>query len=164
MTIFDDTASFAHDFIVSRIISHEVELFLLTEDQDKYLSADVEAVLLDQINNRLLSENKKYCPVKALPPTAIAECILNRELKYACAIGQSRETAEQLMIYVDGDLDNVMYVSADRHIRRIANQYRYKMSYTNLCSVVEHVRDWLPLLSETRLSKKPSAGTDILAS
>ena len=42
---------------VNQIISDEVELFFSTRDQSQLTSADVEFYLLNQINNRLLSEN-----------------------------------------------------------------------------------------------------------
>ena len=68
------TASLVNDTMVpavNQLISEEVSIFLDTVDQSLCSPADVETLLLNRINTRLISENTKYtfcdCEVY-LPP------------------------------------------------------------------------------------------------
>lgn len=64
---------------INKIFADEVELFFLN-DQSLLTPMDVEYVLLNQVNNRFLSLNKKhglkgagaYHPIQTLPPVVIA--------------------------------------------------------------------------------------------
>ena len=142
---------------VNQLILEEVSIFLDTVKQSAYCPADVESLLLNQINKRLLGENKKnslrgalvHRPLKVLPPSVIATCILNRELRHTGLIGESEATAE-LVTYEDEGLDEGLYVPAEQRIRRLARHYHYTISPSDLNAVVEHVRDSVPLLVESK--------------
>ena len=141
---------------VNQLIFEEVAIFLGTKKQSTYCPEAVEMLLLNRINERLLGENKKnglrgalaHRPLKVLPPSVIATCILNRELKHTGLIGKSRATAE-LATYEDAGPDEGLYVPADQHIRRLARQYHYTISSKDLNAVVECVRDSVDLLKES---------------
>lgn len=141
---------------INQLISDEVELFIRA-DQTRYTPEQVESNLLHAINTRILTENAQgglkgalsYRPVKVLPPSVIATCILKRELRHTGLIGESEATAE-LVTYEDEGLDEGLYVPAEQRIRRLARQYHYTISPSDLNAVVEHVRDSVPLLVESK--------------
>lgn len=160
------TTSFASGAMLQttdQLIFTEVTKFLLEKDQSMYLPDDVAMVLLNQINKRLLGENKEHGlkgglahrPLKALPPAVIATCILHRELKHTGLIGKSKATAE-LVTYEDQGPDKGLYVPAEDRIRSLASQYYYTISSKDIRDVVERVRDWVSLLEE-------SEGNDVVA-
>lgn len=138
-----------------QLVRQEVKIFLGT-DQSAYGPEDAGSALLDRINKRLISENTKHelrgglahRPLKVLPPSVIATCILNRELRHTGLIGESEATAE-LMTYEDAGPDEGLYVPADQNIRRLARQYHYTISSKDLNAVVECVRDSVSLLKES---------------
>jgi len=153
------TTSLVNDTVlptVNQLIFEEVAIFLGTKKQKAYGPADAESLLLNQINKRLLGENKKndlrgaraHRSLKVLPPSVIATCILNRELRHTGLIGESEATAE-LVTYEDAGPDEGLYVPAEQHIRRLARQYHYTISPKDLNAVVECVRDSVPLLVES---------------
>ena len=141
---------------INQLILQEVANFLGTKNQSTYCPEDVERFLLNQINKRLLGENEKnglrgglaHRPLKVLPPSVIATCILKRELRHTGLIGESRATAE-LVTYEDAGLDEGLYVPAEDLIRRLARQYHYTISSKDLNAVVECVRDSVSLLKES---------------
>ena len=141
---------------INQLISEEVAIFLAPKKQSTYCPEDAERFLLNQINKRLLGENERnglrgglaHRPLKVLPPSAIATCILHRELKHTGLIGKSRATAE-LMTYEDAGPDEGLYVPAEDSIRRLARQYHYTISSKDLNAVVESVRDSVSLLVES---------------
>ena len=141
---------------INQLISEEVAIFLAPKKQSTYCPADAERFLLNQINKRLLGENERnglrgglaHRPLKVLPPSTIATCILHRELKHTGLIGKSRATAE-LVTYEDAGPDEGLYVPAEDRIRRLARQYHYTISSKDLNAVVECVRDSAQLLSES---------------
>ena len=141
---------------INQLISEEVAIFLAPKNQSTYCPEDAERFLLNQINKRLLGENERnglrgglaHRPLKVLPPSAIATCILHRELKHTGLIGKSRATAE-LMTYEDAGPDEGLYVPAEDSIRRLARQYHYTISSKDLNAVVESVRDSVSLLVES---------------
>ena len=138
-----------------QLVRQEVKIFLGT-DQSAYGPEDAGSALLDRINKRLISENTKHelrgglahRPLKVLPPSVIATCILNRELRHTGLIGESEATAE-LMTYEDAGPDEGLYVPAEDRIRRLARQYHYTISSKDLNAVVECVRDSVSLLKES---------------
>ena len=142
---------------INQLISEEVAIFLAPKKQSTYCPEDAERFLLNQINKRLLGENERnglrgglaHRPLKVLPPSAIATCILHRELKHTGLIGKSRATAE-LVTYEDAGPDEGLYVPAEDRIRRLARQYHYTISSKDLNAVVECVRDSAQLLSESK--------------
>ena len=142
---------------INQLISEEVAIFLAPKKQSTYCPEDAERFLLNQINKRLLGENERnglrgglaHRPLKVLPPSAIATCILHRELKHTGLIGKSRATAE-LVTYEDAGPDEGLYVPAEDRIRRLARQYHYTISSKDLNAVVESVRDSAQLLSESK--------------
>lgn len=142
---------------VNQLILKEVAIFLGTKKQSTDCPEDVEMLLLHRINERLLGENKKnglrgrlaHSPLKVLPPSVIATCILDRELRHTGLIGESEATAE-LVTYEDAGPDEGLYVPAEQRIRRLARQYRCTLSPKDLNAVVEHVRDSVPLLVESK--------------
>ena len=141
---------------INQLILQEVANFLGTKNQSTYCPEDVERFLLNQINKRLLGENERnrlkgglaHRPLKVLPPSVIATCILKRELRHTGLIGKSRATAE-LVTYEDAGPDEGLYVPAGDSIRRLARQYHYTISPKDLNAVVECVRDSVPLLKES---------------
>lgn len=141
---------------INQLISEEVAIFLAPKKQSTYCPEDAERFLLNQINKRLLGENERnglrgglaHRPLKVLPPSAIATCILHRELKHTGLIGKSRATAE-LVTYQDAGPDEGLYVPAEDRIRRLARQYHYTISSKDLNAVVESVRDSVSLLVES---------------
>ena len=141
---------------INQLISEEVAIFLAPKNQSTYCPEDAERFLLNQINKRLLGENERnglrgglaHRPLKVLPPSAIATCILHRELKHTGLIGKSRATAE-LVTYEDAGPDEGLYVPAEDRIRRLARQYHYTISSKDLNAVVESVRDSVSLLVES---------------
>ena len=141
---------------INQLILQEVANFLGTKNQSTYCPEDVERFLLNQINKRLLGENERnrlkgglaHRPLKVLPPSVIATCILKRELRHTGLIGQSRATAE-LMTYEDEGPNEGLYVPAEERIRRLARQYHYTISPKDLNAVVECVHDSVPLLKES---------------
>lgn len=141
----------------NQLILKEVVIFLGAKKQSTCCPEDVEMFLLNRINERLLGENKKnglkgalaHRPLKVLPPSVIATCILKRELRHTGLIGESEATAE-LVTYEDEGLDEGLYVPAEQRIRRLARQYHYTISPSDLNAVVEHVRDSVPLLVESK--------------
>jgi poxvirus D5 protein-like len=141
---------------INQLILQEVANFLGTKNQSTYCPEDVERFLLNQINKRLLGENERnrlkgglaHRPLKVLPPSVIATCILKRELRHTGLIGESRATAE-LVTYEDAGLDEGLYVPAEDLIRRLARQYHYTISPKDLNAVVECVRDSVSLLEES---------------
>ena len=141
---------------INQLILQEVANFLGTKNQSTYCPEDVERFLLNQINKRLLGENERnrlkgglaHRPLKVLPPSVIATCILKRELRHTGLIGQSRATAE-LVTYEDAGPDEGLYVPAEDRIRRLARQYHYTISPKDLNAVVECVHDSVPLLKES---------------
>ena len=141
---------------INQLILQEVANFLGTKNQSTYCPEDVERFLLNQINKRLLGENERnrlkgglaHRPLKVLPPSVIATCILKRELKHTGLIGQSRATAE-LMTYEDEGPNEGLYVPAEERIRSLARQYHYTISPKDLNAVVECVHDSVPLLKES---------------
>lgn len=141
---------------INQLISEEVAIFLAPKKQSTYCPEDAERLLLNQINKRLLGENERnglrgglaHRPLKVLPPSAIATCILHRELKHTGLIGKSRATAE-LVTYEDAGPDEGLYVPAEDRIRRLARQYHYTISSKDLNAVVESVRDSVSLLVES---------------
>lgn len=141
---------------INQLILQEVANFLGTKNQSTYCPEDVERFLLNQINKRLLGENERnrlkgglaHRPLKVLPPSVIATCILKRELQHTGLIGKSRATAE-LVTYEDAGLDEGLYVPAEDLIRRLARQYHYTISPKDLNAVVECVRDSVSLLEES---------------
>ena len=138
-----------------QLVRQEVKTFLGT-DQSAYGPEDAGSALLDRINKRLISENTKHelrgglahRPLKVLPPSVIATCILNRELRHTGLIGESEATAE-LVTYEDAGPDEGLYVPAEQRIRRLARQYHYTISSKDLNAVVECVRDSVSLLKES---------------
>lgn len=142
---------------INQLILQEVAYFLGTKNQSTYCPEDVERFLLNQINKRLLGENERnrlkgglaHRPLKVLPPSVIATCILKRELRHTGLIGKSEETAE-LVTYEDAGPDEGLYVPAEQRIRRLARQYHYTISPKDLNAVVECVRDSVPLLEESK--------------
>ena len=141
---------------INQLILQEVANFLGTKNQSTYCPEDVERFLLNQINKRLLGENERnrlkgglaHRPLKVLPPSVIATCILKRELRHTGLIGKSRATAE-LVTYEDAGPDEGLYVPAGDSIRRLARQYHYTISPKDLNAVVECVRDSVSLLEES---------------
>ena len=141
---------------INQLILQEVANFLGTKNQSTYCPEDVERFLLNQINKRLLGENERnrlkgglaHRPLKVLPPSVIATCILKRELRHTGLIGKSRATAE-LVTYEDAGPDEGLYVPAEDSIRRLARQYHYTISPKDLNAVVECVRDSVSLLEES---------------
>ena len=141
---------------INQLILQEVANFLGTKNQSTYCPEDVERFLLNQINKRLLGENERnrlkgglaHRPLKVLPPSVIATCILKRELRHTGLIGQSRATAE-LMTYEDEGPNEGLYVPAEERIRSLARQYHYTISPKDLNAVVECVHDSVPLLKES---------------
>ena len=141
---------------INQLILQEVANFLGTKNQSTYCPEDVERFLLNQINKRLLGENERnrlkgglaHRPLKVLPPSVIATCILKRELRHTGLIGKSRATAE-LVTYEDAGPDEGLYVPAGDSIRRLARQYHYTISPKDLNAVVESVRDSVSLLVES---------------
>ena len=141
---------------INQLISEEVAIFLAPKKQSTYCPEDAERFLLNQINKRLLGENERnglrgglaHRPLKVLPPSAIATCILHRELKHTGLIGKSRATAE-LVTYEDAGPDEGLYVPAEDRIRHLARQYHYTISSKDLNAVVESVRDSVSLLVES---------------
>lgn len=141
---------------INQLISEEVAIFLGTKKQTTYHPEDAERLLPNQINKRLLGENERnglrgglaHRPLKVLPPSVIATCILKRELRHTGLIGESEETAE-LVTYEDAGPDEGLYVPAEERIRRLARQYHYTISPKDLNAVVECVRDSAQLLSES---------------
>lgn len=141
---------------INQLISEEVAIFLAPKKQSTYCPENAERFLLNQINKRLLGENERnglrgglaHRPLKVLPPSAIATCILHRELKHTGLIGKSRATAE-LVTYEDAGPDEGLYVPAEDRIRRLARQYHYTISSKDLNAVVESVRDSVSLLVES---------------
>lgn len=141
---------------INQLILQEVANFLGTKNQITYCPEDVERFLLNQINKRLLGENERnrlkgglaHRPLKVLPPSVIATCILKRELRHTGLIGQSRATAE-LMTYEDEGPNEGLYVPAEERIRSLARQYHYTISPKDLNAVVECVHDSVPLLKES---------------
>ena len=141
---------------INQLISEEVAIFLAPKKQSTYCPEDAERFLLNQINKRLLGANERnglrgglaHRPLKVLPPSAIATCILHRELKHTGLIGKSRATAE-LVTYEDAGPDEGLYVPAEDRIRRLARQYHYTISSKDLNAVVESVRDSVSLLVES---------------
>lgn len=141
---------------INQLILQEVANFLGTKNQSTYCPEDVERFLLNQINKRLLGENERnrlkgglaHRPLKVLPPSVIATCILKRELRHTGLIGQSRATAE-LMTYEDEGPNEGLYVPAEERIRSLARQYHYTISPKDLNAVVECVRDSVSLLKES---------------
>ena len=141
---------------INQLISEEVAIFLAPKKQSTYCPEDAERFLLNQINKRLLGENERnglrgglaHRPLKVLPPSAIATCILHRELKHTGLIGKSRATAE-LVTYEDAGPDEGLYVPAEDRIRSLARQYHYTISSKDLNAVVESVRDSVSLLVES---------------
>lgn len=141
---------------INQLISEEVAIFLAPKKQSTYCPEDAERFLLNQINKRLLGENERnglrgglaHRPLKVLPPSAIATCILHRELEHTGLIGKSRATAE-LVTYEDAGPDEGLYVPAEDRIRRLARQYHYTISSKDLNAVVESVRDSVSLLVES---------------
>lgn len=142
---------------INQLILQEVANFLGTKNQSTYCPEDVERFLLNQINKRLLGENERnrlkgglaHRPLKVLPPSVIATCILKRELRHTGLIGESEATAE-LVTYEDAGPDEGLYVPAEQRIRRLARQYHYTISPKDLNAVVECVRDSVPLLEESK--------------
>ena len=112
---------------VNQLISEEVACVLGTRKQSEYCPETVEIFLLNLINKRLVRENKAsglkgalaHRPLKFLPPSVIATCIANRELRFAGLIGESETTAE-LVTYEDMGPDEGLYVPAEQRIRRLA--------------------------------------------
>ena len=141
---------------INQLISEEVAIFLAPKKQSTYCPEDAERFLLNQINKRLLGENERnglrgglaHRPLKVLPPSVIATCILHRELKHTGLIGKSRATAE-LVTYEDAGPDEGLYVPAEERIRSLARQYHYTISSKDLNAVVESVRDSVSLLVES---------------
>ena len=141
---------------INQLISEEVAIFLAPKKQSTYCPEDAERFLLNQINKRLLGENERnrlkgglaHRPLKVLPPSVIATCILKRELRHTGLIGKSRATAE-LVTYEDAGPDEGLYVPAEDRIRRLARQYHYTISSKDLNAVVESVRDSVSLLVES---------------
>lgn len=141
---------------INQLILQEVANFLGTKNQSTYCPEDVERFLLNQINKRLLGENERnrlkgglaHRPLKVLPPSVIATCILKRELRHTGLIGESEATAE-LMTYEDEGPNEGLYVPAEERIRRLARQYHYTISPKDLNAVVECVRDSVSLLEES---------------
>lgn len=141
---------------INQLILQEVANFLGTKNQSTYCPEDVERFLLNQINKRLLGENERnrlkgglaHRPLKVLPPSVIATCILKRELRHTGLIGKSRATAE-LMTYEDEGPNEGLYVPAEERIRSLARQYHYTISPKDLNAVVECVHDSVPLLKES---------------
>ena len=141
---------------INQLILQEVANFLGTKNQSTYCPEDVERFLLNQINKRLLGENERnrlkgglaHRPLKVLPPSVIATCILKRELRHTGLIGESRATAE-LMTYEDEGPNEGLYVPAEERIRSLARQYHYTISPKDLNAVVEYVHDSVPLLKES---------------
>lgn len=141
---------------INQLILQEVANFLGTKNQSTYCPEDVERFLLNQINKRLLGENERnrlkgglaHRPLKVLPPSVIATCILKRELRHTGLIGKSRATAE-LVTYEDAGPDEGLYVPAGDSIRLLARQYHYTISPKDLNAVVECVRDSVSLLEES---------------
>ena len=141
---------------INQLILQEVANFLGTKNQSTYCPEDVERFLLNQINKRLLGENERnrlkgglaHRPLKVLPPSVIATCILKRELRHTGLIGKSRATAE-LVTYEDAGPDEGLYVPAEDSIRHLARQYHYTISSKDLNAVVECVRDSVSLLKES---------------
>lgn len=142
---------------INQLISEEVAIFLAPKKQSTYCPEDAERFLLNQINKRLLGENERnglrgglaHRPLKVLPPSAIATCILHRELRHTGLIGESETTAE-LVTYEDAGPDEGLYVPAEQRIRRLARQYHYTISSKDLNAVVESVRDSVSLLTENK--------------
>ena len=141
---------------INQLILQEVANFVGTKNQSTYCPEDVERFLLNQINKRLLGENERnrlkgglaHRPLKVLPPSVIATCILKRELRHTGLIGESRATAE-LVTYEDAGPNEGLYVPAEDLIRRLARQYHYTISPKDLNAVVECVRDSVSLLEES---------------
>ena len=141
---------------VNQLTFEEVAIFLGTKKQSTYCPEDVESLLLNQINKRLLGENKKnglkgglaHRPLKALPPSVIATCILNRELQHTGLIGKSKAMAE-LVTYQATGPDKGLYAPAEPHIRQLARQHNYTIPSKDLGAVVEYVRNSVSLLAES---------------
>ena len=155
----NSTTSLVNDTMVpavNQLISEEVSIFFDTVDQSLCSPADVETLLLNRINTRLISENTKYGLkgvrayrlLQVLPPFVIARCILQRELLHTGLIGRSRRTAE-LMTYQATGPDKGLYAPTEPHIRQLARQYNYTIPSKDLGAVVECVRDSVSLLAES---------------
>ena len=153
------TTSLVNDTMLltaNQLIFQEVANFLGMKDQSEYWAGDVERYLLNRINTCLLSENKHHDlrgglahrPLKALPPSVIATCILNHELRHTGLIGKSKATAE-LVTYQATGPDKGLYAPAEPHIRQLARQYNYTIPTKDLGAVVECVRDSVSLLAES---------------
>ena len=75
---------------VNQIIEGEVAPFFEFENQYVRDSEQVEAVLLNRINTRFRNENivrklkgaLAYKPIKALPPSVVARCVMERGLPH----------------------------------------------------------------------------------
>lgn len=152
-SLVDDTTVPA----VNQLISEEVSSFLDTVDQSLCSPADVETLLLDRINKRLISENTKhglksgraYRVLQVLPPFVIARCILHRELLHTGLIGRSRGTAE-LMTYQTTRPDEGLYMPAEDPIYRLASEYNRAISDKDLQAVVRCVRNLVQMLTENK--------------
>ena len=142
---------------INQLIRDEVMLFFKVVDQSAFRPEDVEPELVNRINTRLASENTEYGlkgrgayqELNALPFWVIAMCILKRELKHTGLIGKSRATAE-LMTYEDEGPDKGLYVPAEEPIRSLARQYNPAIPMKAIRDVVDHVRDSVPLLKESK--------------
>ena len=139
------------------LIFDEVTDFLDKPYQSEYDPKGVERFLLNRINGRLLSENKEHgfkgklahSPLKVLPPAVIATCILRRELRHTCLIGESKATAE-LMTYEGAGPDEGLYVPAEERIDTLARLYNRRISTKDVKDVVACVRASVPLLTENK--------------
>ena len=156
----NSTMSLVNDTMVpavNQLISEEVSIFLDTVDQSLCSPADVETLLLNRINTRLISENTKYDLkgvrayrlLQVLPPFVIARCILYRELLHTGLIGKSRRTAE-LMTYQATGVNKGLYVFAEDPIYLLASQYNCAISDKDLQAVVRCVRNLVQMLTENK--------------
>ena len=154
------TASLVNDTMVpavNQLISEEVSIFLDTVDQSLCSPADVETLLLNRINTRLISENTKYGLkgvrayrlLQVLPPFVIARCIFHRELPHTGLIGRLRRTAE-LMTYQATGVNKGLYVFAEDPIYLLASAYNQAISDKDLQVVVRCVRNLVQMLTENK--------------
>lgn len=133
----------------NQIMSDVVEDFF-ARDTSTMSAQVVENALLDKINAKFASENtasgiKVYRPIKTLPATVIARCILERDLPHTGLLGKTVATAA-LVTYCDHGPDEGLYVPAERQIRLCARAYHYTISPGDLSAVVDLVRDEALLL------------------
>lgn len=156
---------------VNQIIDGEIIPFLELEEQSAIPAAQVENILLNRINTRFVSLNKEkhlkgglaYRPIKTLPPSVIARCIMERDLPHLGLLADVdrgdnedvRDTAA-LVSYADSGPDEGLYVNAGLLVRNAARQYSAHLLKRDVEEMMLWLRDKVPLLA-------PSSNGDVVA-